>query len=208
MGTTIRAIQTRYAGCHFRSRLEARWAVLFDHLGIAWEYEPQGFEIRDRSRSGSDARTWRYLPDFYLPATQTWVEVKGDQEHLTADYRWMLGEAIDFGGQLPHVEDSQGTARGLLILGPVPATQFLFGLPVHPILQHQKGGWISYASLSEEGVRCEWTNWYGPEDFDISLDPPVIDIAARSMRGRAPSRATIAAYTAARSARFEHGAAS
>lgn len=29
---TIRAIETRYAGCRFRSRLEARWAVFFDHL--------------------------------------------------------------------------------------------------------------------------------------------------------------------------------
>lgn len=27
---TITAIETRYAGCHFRSRLEARWAVFFD----------------------------------------------------------------------------------------------------------------------------------------------------------------------------------
>lgn len=53
----IKAIQTRYAGCHFRSRLEARWAVFFDALGIEWQYEPQGFEVS----SG------RYLPDFYLP---------------------------------------------------------------------------------------------------------------------------------------------
>lgn len=32
----ITPIQTRYAGCLFRSRLEARWAVFFDHLGIRW----------------------------------------------------------------------------------------------------------------------------------------------------------------------------
>lgn len=31
---TIQAIQTRYAGHHFRSRLEARWAVFFDYLGV------------------------------------------------------------------------------------------------------------------------------------------------------------------------------
>lgn len=53
----IKAIQTRYAGCHFRSRLEARWAVFFDQLEIEWQYEPQGFELP----SGP------YLPDFYLP---------------------------------------------------------------------------------------------------------------------------------------------
>lgn len=30
----IKAIETRYAGCLFRSRLEARWAVFFRHVGI------------------------------------------------------------------------------------------------------------------------------------------------------------------------------
>jgi hypothetical protein len=32
----IVAIPTRYKGYHFRSRLEARWAVFFDALGIKW----------------------------------------------------------------------------------------------------------------------------------------------------------------------------
>jgi len=31
---TIKAIETRYAGCFFRSRLEARWAVAFDHDSV------------------------------------------------------------------------------------------------------------------------------------------------------------------------------
>ncbi len=51
------AIETEYAGCRFRSRIEARWAVFFDHLGIEWQYEAQGYELP----SG------RYLPDFWLP---------------------------------------------------------------------------------------------------------------------------------------------
>lgn len=37
---TISAIPTRYAGVQFRSRLEARWAAMFDLLGWSWEYEP------------------------------------------------------------------------------------------------------------------------------------------------------------------------
>ena len=41
----IDAIETLYAGCRFRSRLEARWAVAFNALGIEWMYEPQGYEI-------------------------------------------------------------------------------------------------------------------------------------------------------------------
>lgn len=36
----VAAIPTTYAGVHFRSRLEARWAVLFDKLGWSWDYEP------------------------------------------------------------------------------------------------------------------------------------------------------------------------
>jgi hypothetical protein len=53
----MKAIETKYKGCRFRSRLEARWAVFFDVLGVAWEYEPEGFEL------GGGVR---YLPDFAL----------------------------------------------------------------------------------------------------------------------------------------------
>ncbi len=58
----IKPIETRYAGCRFRSRLEARWTVFFDHLGIEWEYEAalserfEGRRARSRSRAGS--RPW------------------------------------------------------------------------------------------------------------------------------------------------------
>jgi hypothetical protein len=67
----ITAIQTAYKGYHFRSRLEARWAVFFDALGISWEYEPEGFELPDGSR---------YLPDFRIKpgpgVPYLWVEIK------------------------------------------------------------------------------------------------------------------------------------
>lgn len=33
----IKPIETKYKGYRFRSRLEARWAVFFDALGISWE---------------------------------------------------------------------------------------------------------------------------------------------------------------------------
>lgn len=72
MSHVIKPIQTRYSGCHFRSRLEARWAVFFNELGIHWEYEPEGFQLTDGST---------YLPDFKLtPNAIGWpvvyVEVK------------------------------------------------------------------------------------------------------------------------------------
>lgn len=65
--TIIKAIETKYKGYRFRSRLEARWAVFFDALALDWQYEPEGFDL------GSAG--W-YLPDFYLPELELWVEVK------------------------------------------------------------------------------------------------------------------------------------
>lgn len=52
------AIQTRFDGRHFRSRLEAKWAVFFKYIGLAYQYEPEGFALV----SGD-----RYQPDFLLP---------------------------------------------------------------------------------------------------------------------------------------------
>jgi hypothetical protein len=67
----IKAIETRYAGYRFRSRLEARWAVFFDVAEMDWEYEPQGLEVRTtRGRI-------KYLPDFWLETSGQWAEVKG-----------------------------------------------------------------------------------------------------------------------------------
>lgn len=64
---TIRAIPTKYSGVSFRSRLEARWAVFFDTLGVEWEYEPEGFQLSTGER---------YLPDFWLPVLKMYAEVK------------------------------------------------------------------------------------------------------------------------------------
>ena len=64
---TIKAIETEYNGYRFRSRLEARWAVFFDAAGIEYQYEPEGFELRDGTK---------YLPDFYLPWFKCYVEIK------------------------------------------------------------------------------------------------------------------------------------
>lgn len=77
----VKAIETVYNGYRFRSRLEARWAVFFDALGVKYEYEPEGFELP----SGK-----RYFPDFRIKCYGTrgeydpghpfdlYVEVKGN----------------------------------------------------------------------------------------------------------------------------------
>ena len=71
--TTPRVIPTRYKGIKFRSRLEARWAVFFDHIGCTWEYEPEWFEL-----SGGGA----YLPDFRLDG-RVWAEVKPPRGNIS-----------------------------------------------------------------------------------------------------------------------------
>ena len=71
----MKAIQTEYNGLKFRSRLEARWAYLFDLLDIKYEYEKEGYELP----SG------RYLPDFWLPQLKCWVEIKGETPNKTEE---------------------------------------------------------------------------------------------------------------------------
>lgn len=56
----IKAIETKYNGFNFRSRLEARWAIFFDMIGLKYEYEVEGYEMNGV----------RYLPDFYIPIGQ------------------------------------------------------------------------------------------------------------------------------------------
>lgn len=57
----IKPIETKYKGYRFRSRLEARWAVFFDALGLTWDYEREGYDL--------GAAGW-YLPDFCVAAAR------------------------------------------------------------------------------------------------------------------------------------------
>ena len=67
----VRPIETRYAGCRFRSRLEARWAVFLDTVGVRWEYEAEGY----------DTPAGPYLPDFLLYLREpTLFEIKPESD--------------------------------------------------------------------------------------------------------------------------------
>lgn len=63
----------------FRSRYEANFARILNYLGIEWEYEVFRFKFNDCS----------YLPDFYLPQFDIWIEAKGwlNSEGRTKLYR-------------------------------------------------------------------------------------------------------------------------
>lgn len=62
----LKALPTEYRGLQFRSRLEARWAVFYDALGIPYEYEREGYDLNG---------IW-YLPDFWIPTLDAWIEIK------------------------------------------------------------------------------------------------------------------------------------
>lgn len=112
---TIKAIETVYNGYRFRSRLEARWVVFFDTLGIRYEYEPEGYDLGEAG--------W-YLPDFWLPDFQAWLEVKGvspsveEQEKCAAlfqgsDYAALMGIGEPcYGSLMLYCNDTNNSGGG------------------------------------------------------------------------------------------------
>jgi hypothetical protein len=63
-----KAIPTVYKGIEFRSRLEAKWAIMFDLFSWSWEYEPIDLN--------------GYIPDFHIDfgRDRFFVEIK---PHMT-----------------------------------------------------------------------------------------------------------------------------
>ena len=90
----MKAIKTSYGGVTFRSRLEARWAHAFDKHEIVWEYEPEWFNFE------LDGTEYNYLPDFLLPDSALYVEVKGSHNER-------LDKALAFGTHLAREYDSK-----------------------------------------------------------------------------------------------------
>jgi hypothetical protein len=177
-----KAIATQYAGYRMRSRLEARWAVFFDRLGIRWEYEPEGYWLSGRP----------YLPDFklMLPGDRiVFVEVKHSEndEHE--------GAHVDLCRQL-----ARAVEQPVLLLTGVPGYRMyhLFSPTLAPnefmaaffvdygeIIRITDDYWFQLAILNEEtGV------------WEFLHDEPA---AIKSF-----GAGLVDAVDAARSARFEH----
>lgn len=194
--TAIAAIETRYAGCRFRSRLEARWAVFFDALGIAWEYEPQGFHIPPSPFGGDDLQHpgWNYLPDFYLPARRRcpggaaleaygrgWgTRVAESEPRWTGDQGlWVevkgdpYGLNGDYGVMLNNAIDC-GPLKdtGLLILGSIPRLTDRVSQVFHPYLYYAKGTNIGHVEFHSFGVtRNQSAGLVRPFPYYLGSDP-------------------------------------
>ncbi|MEH0110671.1 hypothetical protein V6N00_13255 [Tersicoccus sp. MR15.9] len=137
-----RGLEVLYSGKLFRSRLEARWAILFDQLGIDWDYEPCHYRV------GADL--W-YLPDFYLPGHRLWVEVKGatflDAESMAKCLAAVAGPTPISQREAPH-----DPADRLLLVSAIDRDRL--GRPVHTMITPDAPGRaaLMYATFGPEGA--------------------------------------------------------
>ena len=191
-----KSIETIYNGYRFRSRLEARWAVLFDAMGIEYEYEPQGFDLGDGIY---------YLPDFLLHGVKgrndgfekdnnsVWVEVKGvnnyhdiSSEDLTKIERFSKYYPLYLVGNIPNPKLNIRNPR----------------LSVHcSNVMHDIG---NDASDLFSCVYIDGDQFGLALCIDTSGAPSLID-ANCNQRYMPDDEATDRAYRIARMARFEHG---
>lgn len=223
---TIQSIETRYAGCRFRSRLEARHAVFFESVGIPWLYEPEGFVLPDGS--------W-YLPDFLLypddERHRFWVEVKartpGDDEiekcrqlavvtgvstylHFDPQFRAAPAQPgvtyMDFFDDVAWEEDNDGDVRYIEVPKPwkrqLSSTAFLLTKGMAPDHRHRPAPWW-WTDCPHCGRivlklhgQVGWCPFLPDDEVDVETLIP-------SFRHR--SHRLLGGYAAARSARFEYG---
>jgi hypothetical protein len=173
---TPKPIETHYNGYRFRSRLEARWAVFFDALGIKYEYELEGFDLGDLG--------W-YLPDFYLSDLDYWVEVKPTMPHLEIVDGKTLGEDPIY-EKLYRLADS---GRYFLLVWGAPS------FSNYSDKYHVYGDWGHNFVVCEKCGRV-WVQWVGKSHVECSSCGAPTPTESQKLAN---------AITAARSARFEHG---
>lgn len=204
---TIKAIETRYKGYRFRSRLEARWAVFFDKMGWEWRYEHEGYVIGH----GDEAIAW--LPDFEIitPIGQHfYVEVKGDPDFFSKNNMWL--DKLDFYGGPPGFANSAydlnvgPNVKPLILLGDIPDVPYDAAALLVCVIAHHKGVGAFFVSLYSYGIDAEdfSRNKWRQVDGGVGLK----DFQAEVFRvlpkpGYKPVISN--ALRAARSARFEHG---
>lgn len=201
-----KAIETIYGGYRFRSRLEARWAVFFDTVGLPFDYEKEGFVLDDGTK---------YLPDFWLPSLKLWIEIKSELEIvesissdsclLTAPLIQKL-RACDLFQLMRRFRDSQAWPVACIIGQPGKHRIWFFGWD----LSDTSGG-------EYEDDNAIWCVANGQVTLDVHIKNPNREIYSDSLYGPVLEHFTYArdhrfilrpikdALTQARQARFEHG---
>lgn len=189
---TIKAIETQYKGYRFRSRLEARWAVFFDALGVKWEYEKEGFDLGEAG--------W-YLPDFWLPAQEWWIEIKPNVGGVVGDElkkAHALAEGLQQETMIVYGDPWEGSHkvfRWALDAEGIRAVIAVFYFDQCPVCDSFQA--ISYEMErgEEAGKAVLWCHPYRKRRCGV---------CEREYEG-GPSSGISSAFRAARAARFEHG---
>lgn len=207
---TAKAIETRYDGYRFRSRLEARWYVFFKALGMTADYETEGYLV------GTDRKP--YLPDFWLPREKVWVEVKGAEEQL--DVAALAKAAYSKHGLPATGRTEEGFAVRMLVLGKFD----YMPSPVRVAGEWSGFAWPAHTVLTQRGGNLhQGRGYFAADGLHVMPHGGVVATARRGVRwdvrgtdwgnlvGGGATLAcdcdatVISAYRAARSARFEHG---
>lgn len=182
----IKAIETRYKGYRFRSRLEARWAVFFDALGVKWEYEKEGYDLGEAGY---------YLPDFWLPMSQIFVEIKPNMDALKAgaDKADALCEKASVVVLFNLPSEPDGHAQGLVFERNQCGKTYTYGF------------WFAYIDhalgLLKDNNGAYYL-WRGHDAiFNVGSTPPVFSLFDPLRR----HPRILKAFEVAVSARFEHG---
>lgn len=230
----MEAIQTWYKGIKFRSRLEARWAVLFDTIGAEWEYEPEGFKSSDGTY---------YLPDFILhnvcyeltdlerddvtrymriqkehegailppklPKRDIYIEVKGNikPEDFT---KWGKFIEPQFSGDFSNLDEPLwihlNYKRPLYVVGKIPqnfTSIFYLEGTQEPIDVYYSDTFIRASSnVSSRAALFRGNNGC---IYVLGLPFVIEEKCEEYYESCVDLAQTQKAYTAARSARFEHG---
>lgn len=204
----IKVIETVYDGYRFRSRLEARWYIFFRALGLKPEYEKEGFDLGEAG--------W-YLPDFWLPELGCWVEIK--PEAFTREERRRC-DALGF-----------ATGRWVVMLSGMVGEEEMGGIGWWDF-EEEGNGWdddraalhANHWALDWRGALCICSGLHSarrmvyyhpcerPDGADLGewlrehgVRWPVKKMPAECRHDARAEARIRAAYSAARSARFEHG---
>ncbi len=202
-------IETVFHGHKFRSRLEARYAVLLDHLGVNWDYEPEGFDLDGV----------RYLPDFWLPALNCFLEIKPTAPVLNSD-EWTKAEALSvhtkravycFFGRLDRPSGEYGGSAGdggyIWHDGDWDNGQMWCECPDCHVIDIRFEGRSNRLSCKEP-YECAQARQERPDHYCDNCDGRCPRHGGNLDRGHTYDASRIVeAYRAARQARFEHGAA-
>lgn len=124
MDYTINAIETRYGGVVFRSRLEAKWAAMFDLVGWRWTYEPRDFNgwIPDFA-----VHAWRDIYVEVKPVSDFPAAVAAKMERSGCDDRMMIvGDCVPLFGHTSFFGWYCHPDSGFEVVGFSPADEQLF----------------------------------------------------------------------------------